>query len=183
MDNQQAAFSTRILQPKQGTRHYETLVIIRFIHTADKFEFEKNFSSYRKNNPGCTISTSRPTPPRTSADRDMPNVNDIRTHIGMLYNSKVTTTKNKHPNILFTPLTTDQINSLQCVPKTKNRPFKLFYEFQDPSNGTTFCHYDLVTDPFKDHDFSNDIPNPITRKHAMADVNYQKVFQPRVFKS
>ena len=78
MDNQTVAFSTQILQPKPGTRHYETLVILRFIHTADKFEFEKNFSTYRKNNPGCTISTTRPTPQRTPADRDMPNINDVR---------------------------------------------------------------------------------------------------------
>ena len=99
----------------------------------------------------------------------------------MLYNSKITATKINHPSMIFTTLTTDQINSIQLGPKTKNRPFKLFYEFQDPSNGTTFCTYDLVTDPFKDHDFSQEIPNPITRKHALSDPNYKKVFEPRTF--
>ena len=100
----------------------------------------------------------------------------------MLYNSRVTSAKEKDPSIPFTPLTTDQISSMQCTPKTKNRPFKLYYEFQDPFNGTTFCHYDLIGDPFKDHDFTMDVPNTITRMHPMADPNYKKVFAPRVFK-
>ena len=49
MDNQSVAFSTQIMQPKQGGRHFETLVILRFIHTADKFEFEeKNLNIQKK---------------------------------------------------------------------------------------------------------------------------------------
>jgi hypothetical protein len=121
MDNQIVAFSTQIMQPKQGGRHFESLVILRFIHTANKFNFEKNFSIYRKNNPSCTISTSRCTPQRSPADRDLPNINDIKTQIGMLYNSKITATKTTHPTVLFKALTTDQINSIQLGPKTKNR--------------------------------------------------------------
>jgi hypothetical protein len=132
MDNQNVPFSTQTLQPKPGARHYETLVIIKFIHTADKFEFESNFSTCTKSNPGCTISTSRPTPQRTPADRDMPNINDIRTRIGMLYNSKVTTTNITHPNILFPSLSTDQINSIQLGPKTKNRLLKNYPEISWP---------------------------------------------------
>ena len=92
------------MQPKQGGRHFESLVILRFIHTADKFEFEKNFSIYRKNNPSCTISTSRCTPQRSPADRDLPNINDIKTQFGMLYNSKITATKTTHPTVLFKAL-------------------------------------------------------------------------------
>ena len=100
----------------------------------------------------------------------------------MMYNSRVTSAKKKNPTIPFTPLTTDKISSMQYTPKTKKRPFKLYYEFQNPSNVTTFCYYDLIGDPFKDHDFTMDVPNPITRTHAMADPNYKKVFAPRVFK-
>ena len=79
----------------------------------------------------------RPTPPRTQPDRDMPNISEIKSRIGMLYNSRVTSAKERNPTIPFTPLTTDQISSMQCTPKTKNCPLKLYYEFQDPSNGTT----------------------------------------------
>ena len=99
---------------------------------------------------------------------------------GMLYNSKVTSAKEKNPSIPFPPLTTEQISSMQCTPKTKNRLFKLYYEFQDPSNGTTFCHYDLIADPYNDHNFAMHMPNP--RKHATSDPNYKKVFAPREFK-
>ena len=181
MDKQSVAFSTQIMQPKSGGRHFETLVILRFIHTADKFDFEKNFSIYRKSNPSCTISTSRCTPQRAPSDRDLPNINDIKAKIGMLYNSKISATKTTHPTMPFNTLTTDQINSIQLGPKTKSRPFKLYYEFLDPSNGTTFCTYDLVTDPFKDHDFTQKMANPITRKHALSDPVYNKVFEPKTF--
>ena len=182
LDTKNACFSTQIHSPKQGARHFETLVIVRFTHTDTKFEFERNFANYRKNTPGCTISTSRPNPQKTSTDRDMPNIPDVRQKIGMLYNAKITATKLAHPQSTFTPLNPDQIENLQCTIKTKTRPFKVYIEFLDPSNGTTFCHYDLNKDPFNEHDFTQEIPNPLTRKHAAADASYRKIFQPRVFK-
>jgi hypothetical protein len=49
------------------------------------------------------------------------------------------------------------------------------------SNGTTFCTYDLVTDQFKEHDFTQKIANPITRKHALSEPIYNKVFEPKTF--
>ena len=182
LDSKNVSFSTQILKPKQGARQFETLVIISFSHTTHKYEFEKNFSLYRRENPNCTISTSRPTPQRSPTDRDMPSVMDVRQQIGMLYNAKIAETKMTHPQITFTALSTEQIDNLQVALKTKYRPFKVYFEFLDPSNGTTFCHYNNQSNPFDEHDFTEATPNPLTRKHAMTDPGYKQVFQPRIFK-
>ena len=182
LDSKNVSFSTQILKPKQGARQFETLVIISFSHTTHKYEFEKNFSLYRRENPNCTISTSRPTPQKSPTDRDMPSVMDVRQQIGMLYNAKIAETKMTHPQITFTALSTEQIDNLQVALKTKYRPFKVYFEFLDPSNGTTFCHYNNQSNPFDEHDFTEAIPNPLTRKHAMTDPGYKQVFQPRIFK-
>ena len=175
-------FSAQIHSPKTGARHFETLVVVRFTHAQDKYTFEKNFSEYRKANPTCSISTSRPTPPRTPSDRDMPDIKDIRSRLGMMFNNKIAQTKLTNPEITSSELKPEEIENLQVSVKTKSRPFTVFYEFLDPSNGTTFCHYDLKSDPFAVHDFTNPIPNPLTRKHAQSDPSYKLFFPPRVYK-
>ena len=112
----------------------------------------------------------------------MPDIKDIRGRLGMMYNNKIAQTKLTNPEINSTELKPEEIENLQVSVKTKNRPFTVFYEFLDPSNGTTFCQYDLKSDPFAGHDFTNPIPNPLTRKHAQSDPSYKLFFPPRVFK-
>ena len=182
LDSENVSFSTQLFKPKTGARHFETLVIVRFSHTSHKYEFEKKFASYRRDHSECTISTSRPIPQKAPTDRDMPSIMDVRQQIGMLYNAKVSETKLTHPEITFTTLSKDQIDNLQVALKTKNRPFKLYFEFLDPINGTTFCQYDSQKNPFNEHDFTEAIPNPLTRKHAMTDPGYKKIYQPRIFR-
>ena len=143
LDEEVPGFSAQIHSPKTGARHFETLVVVRFTHATAKYQFEKNFSEYRKANPTCTISTSRPNPPRAPSDRDMPDIKDVRGKLGMMYNHRIAQTKLTQPDINFTELKSEEIENLQVTVKTKNRPFTLYYEFLDPSNGTTFCHYDL----------------------------------------
>ena len=123
LDSENVSFSTQLIKPKTGARHFETLVIVRFSHTSHKYEFEKIFASYRRDHSECTISTSRPTPQKAPTDRDMPSIMDVRQHIGMLYNAKISETKLTHPEITFTTLSKDQIDNLQVALKTKNRPF------------------------------------------------------------
>ena len=78
-----ASFTTQIFAPKSGSKHFEALAYVKFSSPGLKFEFEKNFANFKRNNPGCKLTTSRPSPQRTQSDRDLPSISDIKTRIGM----------------------------------------------------------------------------------------------------
>ena len=176
------SFTTQIFSPRSGSKHFEALAYVKFSSRELKFEFEKNFANFKRNNPGCKVSTSRPAPPRTQSDRDMPTINDIKTRIGMLYNQAVISAKHKNPNIAYNPLHQEEIDAIQVSLKEKHKPYKVFYEFLCPTNNTTFMPYTITTNPFSEYDFKHSIPNPITRKHAQSDKSYEQRFPPKVYK-
>ena len=176
------SFTTQIFSPKSGSKHFEALAYVKFSSRELKFEFEKNFANFKRNNPGCKVTTSRPAPPRTQSDRDMPTMTDIKTRIGMLYNQAVISAKHKNPNIAYNPLNQEEIDAIQVSLKERHRPYKVFYEFLCPTNNTTFMPYTLTTNPFSEYDFKHSIPNPITRKHAQSDKSYEQRFPPRIHK-
>ena len=68
--------------------------------------------------------------------------------------------------------------SLFITKKNLKNPFKLYFEFTDPSNNLTLMRYFPGNNPFNLFDFSADIPNPATREKARTDDIYKKIYSP-----
>ena len=62
-------------------------------------------------------------PQKTTSDRDIPDNNDIKQKIGMLYNQKVEEARISNPNLQYKPLSQQEINAIQIQMKTKKKPF------------------------------------------------------------
>ena len=117
-------FSTQVISPNRNTtRHFEALAIITFLQPSSKYQFEKHFAEFRRKNPECKITSSRPMPQKTTSDRDIPDNNDIKQKIGMLYNQKVEEARISNPNLQYKPLSQQEINAIQIQMKTKKKPF------------------------------------------------------------
>ena len=175
------AYSTQIITPNKNSKHFEALAVVTFLHSNSKYLFEKKFAEYRRKNPNCKLTTSRPNPQKTTSDRDLPETNDIKNKIGMLYNQKVEEALQKNPNIQFHPLAQHEINSIQVHMKTKRKPFSTYYEFLCPTNNTTFMIYTPSTNPFNEYNFDETIPNPLTRKHSVSDPQYSIRYPPKTY--
>ena len=63
--------------------------------------------------------------------------------------------------------------SLFISRKTSKNPFRVFFEFVDPSNNVTFMRYVPGNSPFTLFDFKEDIPNPANRDKARTDEAYK----------
>ena len=176
-------YSTQIIAPNTNTntRQFEPLAVITFSNSNTKYQFERSFADFRKKNPKFKVTTSRPAPQKTASDRDIPDEQDIRQRIGMLYNQKVGEELRKNPNIEYKPLNEQEIESIKVKLKTKRKPFATYWEFLCPSNNTTFMAYTQHTNPFSNYDFSNKIPNPFTRQQAATNPQYEKRFHPKIF--
>ena len=174
-------YSTQIISPREGSRHFESLAIITFLNPNSKYEFEKNFAEYRRKNPSTKITSSRPAPQKTSSDRDMPDSNDIKEKIGMLYNQKASEARQINPSTEYNQLSKEEIGAIQVQLKTKRKPFSTYWEFLCPTNNTTFMVYTPDRNPFMDYDFNAKIANPLTRKHALSDPQYGKRFPPKIY--
>ena len=170
-------FSTQVITPNT---EFEPLAIITFQNASSKYLFEKNFAAFRRNNPGNKITTSRPLPQTTSSDRDIPDQQDIKEKIGMLYNHSVGEALRLNPNIEYKPLTMQEIGAIEVKIKTKRKPFSTYWEFLCPSNNSTFMVYTPNKNPFSDYDFTNKIANPLTRRNADNDKQYEKRFPPKI---
>ena len=171
-----ASFTAQVISPRAGSKYFEAHATIKFSSTVHKFEFKKNFSNYRRNNPGCKLFTSRPVPKPTHSDRDLPDISDIKTRIGMMYNQAVFLARHKNPNITFKELAENEIDAIQVTLKERDKHFKMYYEFLCTTNNTTFIPYTMNTNPFFEYDFSQHIPNPVTRKHARSYRSYEEHF-------
>ena len=139
-------------------------------------------AQYRRNNPGCKLFTSRPVPKSTHSDRDLPDISDIKTRIGMMYNQAVFLARHKNPDITFKELSENEVDAIKVTLKERHKPFKMYYEFLCPTNNTTFMQYTMNTNPFFEYDFGQQIPNPVTRKHARSDRSYEKRFPPPMYR-
>ena len=176
LTSKNSSFATQIISPKAGSRFFEAHATVKFSSSAHKFEFEKNLSNFRRKNPGCKLFTSRPVPKPTHSDRDLPDISDIKTRIGMMYNQAVYLARCKNQNITHKELAQDEIDSIQVTLKERHKPFKMYYEFLCPTNNTTFMPYTMSTNPFSEYDFGHNIPNPVTRKHARSNKSYELRF-------
>ena len=61
--------------------------------------------------------------------------------------------------------------------RTSKNPFRIFFEFTDPTSNITLMRYCPGTNPFDHFDFSQAIPNPATRDKAKMDENYAKRYK------
>ena len=173
-------FSTQVITPNPSGRQFEPLAIITFQNADGKYLFEKKFAVFRRTNPGTKLTTSRPVPQTTASDRDMPELQDIREKIGMLYNSSVGEAIRHNPNIEYKPLTRQEIGAIEVKLKQKRKPFSTYWEFLCPSNNSTFMVYTPNKNPFSEYDFTNKIANPLTRRNANNDKQYEKRFPPKI---
>ena len=164
-----ASFTTKIISPRTGSKSFEEFAYVKFSSSDVKFEFEKNFAHFKRNNPGYRLYTRRPSPQFTPSDRDLPDISDIKTRIGLMYNQAVMKAKYKNPHIAFNELSSSEIDAIQVTQKELHKPFKLYYEFLCPTNNTTFMPYAMNMNPFSGYDFSQTVPNPVTRHHARSD--------------
>ena len=173
-------YSINIITPKDNTRHFEPLAIITFSNSSSKFEFEKNFADYCRKNQSFKVTSSRPSPQKTTSDRDQPDIGDIKSKLGMLYNQKISEAQQHNPNIAYKPLNPQEIDAIQVQLKHTNKPFSTYWEFLCPTNNSTFMVYTPNINPFQEYDFNNPIANPLTRRHAITEPKYQKRFPPKI---
>ena len=66
----------------------------------------------------------------------------------------------------------DENMSLFINRRRAKNPFRIFFEFTDPSSNITIMRYCPGVDPFTLFDFTQAIPNPATRDKAKMDENY-----------
>ena len=111
----------------------------------------------------------------------MPDEDDIKVRLGMLYNQKVGEAIRQNPNIEYKPLNQQEIEAIKVKLKIKRKPFSTYWEFLCPSNNTTFMAYTPNRNPFNDYDFTNKIANPLTRQQAVTNPYYEKRFCPKIY--
>ena len=111
----------------------------------------------------------------------MPDEEDIKFRLGMLYNQKVWVALRLNPNIKYKPLSQQEIEAIKVKLKTKRKPFSTYWEFLCPSNNTTFMAYTPNRNPFSDYNFNNKIANPLTRQQAVTNPLYERRFQPKIY--
>ena len=63
----------------------------------------------------------------------------------------------------------------------KSPTFSLFYEFLEPTSNICFLHYYTGRNSFAAFDFSDSIPNPVTRALAVANREYTVSYKRRTF--
>ena len=63
----------------------------------------------------------------------------------------------------------------------KSPTFSLFYEFLEPTSNICFFHYYPGRNPFASFDFTENIPNPVTRALAGANKEYAESYKRRTF--
>ena len=71
----------------------------------------------------------------------------------------------------------DMNNSLYINRRTSKNPFRIFFEFTDPTCNITLMRYNPGHNPFDLFDFSEAIPNPATREKAKIDDIYKKRYK------
>ena len=55
---------------------------------------------------------------------------------------------------------------------TSRKPFTVSWDFLDPTSNLCFLRFWWGTNPFKDFDFTDPIPNPQVRRAAASNVGY-----------
>ena len=166
-------FTVFIIEPKSAKQ--KATAFLTFALESDKYRVEKLIKKARGDD-RTKPSSQRYTGPEHDA-YNVPSYKDISNKILSLYQQKLAkdaahldTTEKK---ILMKKWQVDSETTLFISRKTSNNPFKVFFEFVDPTNNVTFMRYSHGTNPFAGFDFLKDIPNPATREKARTDEAYK----------
>ena len=173
-------FEMELITPRPGGRFFESLAIVTFRTPGHKYKFEKSFSDFKKSNPSCKLTSSRPKMEQNKSD-NFQTEEAMRNRIKVQYDLKLASTDNPHCD--HAPLTEQQVKGIQINLKQLSGPNRSYFEFMDPSNGTYFMVYDSAINPFADHDFTKPIANKFVRKLADSNKEYFLKFKPKVWKN
>merc|ERR1712074_74626 len=169
-----------IIDPR-GESRQKTSAILTVSLPDDKFKLEQCIAAERKAD-RTKPSSQRYTGPDNPA-LNIPSFKDVSKDILVYY----TRALDNH----LRPLSTEArdecrkqwsvdtaTTSLYITKKNQKSPFKLFFEFTDPTNNLTLMRYFPGQNPFDLFDFSEAIPNPATREKAKTDELYKKRYNP-----
>ena len=172
-------YSIFIVEPKSNSRQRATAILTVTLES-DKFRFEQMISKARKGD------LSQPSSQRYSGPDhpalNLPDYKDLSSKILSHYSTRLSeqvrnVDEGKRTELLA-KWEADPNETLFITRKTAKNPFKIFYEFQDPSNNMTFMRYIPGLNPFDSFDFNQAIPNPGTREKAKVDEAYRKRYKP-----
>ena len=173
-------FQLFIIDPRSDSKQ-KTSAILTVSLADDKFKLEQLISAERK------ADRNKPSSQRYSGpDHKALNIpsfkdvsNEILTHYCRTLDNHIKTLKTEEMDDCRNKWSVDTANtSLFITKKNLKSPFKLYFEFTDPSNNLTLMRYFPGQNPFNLFDFSAAIPNPATREKAKTDEMYKKRYAP-----
>ena len=147
----------------------------------DKFKLEQCISAERK------ADRTKPSIQRYSGPDhkalNIPSFKDVSSEILSYYlrslDTYLTTLKVEERDECRNKWSIDTATTFIFITKKNlKNPFKLYFEFTDPSNNLTLMRYFPGHNPFNLFDFSAAIPNPATREKARTDDIYKKRYSP-----
>ena len=184
-DNFKPAYSFYLIDPKKNDSRQKVTAILTVSLEQDKYRIEQLISKDRGG------SRDKPSSQRYTgqdpAAFNIPKFSDISSKIKCLYVTELdrqlkskeedkVITKEKRTELKI-KWDLDPDNNLFISRRTSRNPFRIFFEFTDPTSNLTLMRYNPGTHPFEHFDFSQAIPNPATRDKAKMDENYTKRYK------
>ena len=174
------SFQLFIIDPR-GESRQKTSAILTVSLPDDKFKLEQCIAAERK------VDRTNPSSQRyTGPDHlalNIPTFKDVSStilgHYIRALDRHLSTLSTEARDECRNQWSVDTANtSLYITKKNLKSPFKLFFEFTDPSNNLTLMRYFPGQNPFNLFDFAETIPNPATREKARTDELYRKRYNP-----
>ena len=178
-------YSFYLIDPKKNDSKQKVTAVLTVALENDKYRLEQIISKDRGG------SRDKPSSQRyTGTDPaafNIPKFTEIAAKIKFMYTNQLITQLQSWKDNNLTPdgdiealrrkWEIDPDLSLFITRKTAKNPFRIFFEFTDPSSNITLMRFCPGTDPFALFDFSLAIPNPATRDKAKTDANYAKRYK------
>ena len=157
-----------------GSAKFYPYAILRFLDVSDARHFESILHKHKITDPSMSnVRTVRWT--ISSNDLSAGNGKDfiqaIQDQIAKYYNTHITNKLSDTSKVL-------QNYHAKMIRVTPSKvsvkgETHVVLEFIDPCDNTAQMYFKPGSDPFEKHDFSRDIPNPITRNKAETDSKYK----------
>ena len=158
--------SGEVIQPNKNAKQFSPFCILNFATQGFNYQAEGELSRARKGGK-TSMTCTRPTPKFDL--NDLKNEEDIRKEIiGYFESTLVDQGKKDWCEGRKLALATLRISKRH----DKSPTFSLFYEFLEPTSNVCFLHYYPGRNPFATFDFTDPIPNPVTRALAAANKEY-----------
>ena len=183
--NNVGAVFYHLIDPKKNDSKQKVTAVLTVALENDKYRLEQIISKDRGG------SRDKPSSQRyTGTDPaafNIPKFTEIAAKIKFMYTNQLTNQLQSLKDNNLTPdgdiealrrkWEIDPDLSLFITRKTAKNPFRIFFEFTDPSSNITLMRFCPGIDPFVLFDFSLAIPNPATRDKAKTDANYAKRYK------